>query len=157
MIVYLKSKIFVFSFLVFFLFLLFLLGLCKSREIRPISSFSDRRHIGSWFGKDSARRGQIILYPNGFAFFSAMGQSFGGPELNPKKGALLYEVDYDSKPIKLDLIGVDPKYRELRRIKMIVEFLNPKRMRACTYMTDHRPPDFDSKRPCRVILLEKKK
>ena len=132
------------------------LGLCKSRELRPIADFADRRHIGHWLGRDSSRSGKIILYANGFAFFSAMGRSFGGPKLSPR-GALLYQIDYDSNPIQLDLIGVNAQYQELRRIKMIIEFLSARQIRVCTYMTDTRPQNFDSAQPCRTIVLHKKK
>ena len=141
----------------YFAFLLiFFIGFCQSRVLRPIAEFSNRSHIGHWSGRDHSARGKIFLYSNGFAFFSVMGRSFGGPRLNPN-GALLYQINYSSHPIELDLVGVDSEYKELRRIKMIVEFLNTKQMRVCTYMTDVRPKSFDSLSPCRTILLHKTK
>ena len=132
-----------------------LLYCCHGHQIRPTTNFSDKRHIGHWKGFDPVgRRGELILYENGFAFFTAAGRSFGGPKLT-QEGALLYQIDYSKNPIHLDLIGTNEDYNELKRIKMILVFPRKNKMRVCTFMDENRPLNFHVPKLCHVILLSK--
>ena len=131
----------------------FTLIFCHGKDVRPISKFQDKRHIGRWRGASSygMRGGQLNLYDNGFAFFSANGHSFGGSKLSDD-GGLLYEIDYKAKPIKLDLIGINAKYQEVQRIKIILSFLNKNKIKACTFMNSISPLRFSNNK-CHQVLL----
>ncbi len=139
----------------FTILVLFTFFTCSKQQVRPRTDFSSTRHIGKWRGSDtSGRIGRLFLFSNGFAYFSAGGQSFGGPRLS-KRGGLLYEIDHSKSPISLDFIGISHSYKELRRIRAIIKFLGPKQMKVCTFMNDVRPKNFRGKNGCHKILLKK--
>lgn len=70
-------------------------------------------------------------------------------------GALLCSIDYSRQPVWLDMIAVDAAGRELKRIKWILEFTAPDRMRARTFFNERRPARFDPKDRKTTIYLRK--
>ena len=129
---------------------------CKGVQVLPKARFANELHFGKWIGKDdSGRIGKISFYRSGLASFVVGEHHFGGSTMTPK-GALLYQIDYSSTPIHLDLIGVDASYKELRRIRFIVKFTSKERLHACTFMNEVRPKSFaTNNKDCYKIVFRK--
>lgn len=125
---------------IFVVFLLwFLLVSCvtvnNKNENLPIS------HVGKWSGvlKDN-KKIILILDNDGYAKLS-IDEKYINPNESLKD--IVYVIDFNAKPVDLDIIFMNPK-RESIVYKMVIEFLSPDLMRVSTFFNNIRPEKIDN-------------
>ena len=101
-------------------------------------------HIGKWFGVDSTGTKATIIFKE---------DGTGSIEFNNDLYGFNYVIDYSKKPVWLDLIYT----REGKpfRAKLIVKFLDNKRLKWRTFFNDKRPEDFPPEDTRHTMVLTK--
>jgi hypothetical protein len=100
-----------------------------------------RSVVGKWRGSSEGEVLEFILEADGRADVTGNGSSFR-KELMPIRGDIIYTADLSTNPMHLDVVAIDAAGKEIRRMKMIFEFINKNTIKLRTLFNNDRPDGF---------------
>ncbi|MGB5417416.1 hypothetical protein [Algibacter sp.] len=109
------------------------------------SSKVEKNIVGKWKGEDEKNQiGYMTFDDEGFATSEIEGKIVGGKEfeMNGKKGSMTYSVNFDEKPIQIDLILTLLETKEQMSMLLIAKFQEEDVMIIASNFNETRPIDF---------------
>jgi hypothetical protein len=125
-----------------------------------IFSFTPKKtqHVGIWKGVDHGQTGYFTFDSSGFASIEIEGQVLGGRtfQQNGITAQMTYVVDYETKPIGIDLIvTIVESNEEALRARGIIEFISADKMKISLDLNSGVRPTGFTKENTIVLIKEK--
>lgn len=111
--------------------------------------------VGTWSGVDeTGKKGSFIFDNEGYCILK-IGKSIIGGKNYQGKGSLEYKVNFNVRPIHLDLIAYKPDGRKRGQMLLIMKIIDDKTIKIRMNFSKVRPRDFENDIKKDIMILRK--